>query len=37
MREMQELTEEYAGIKLVDAGTATDKAISEQQKKRRRT
>lgn len=29
MTEMQELTEEYAGIKLVGKGTATDKAMKE--------
>ena len=29
MTEMQELTEEYAGIKLIGKGTATDKAMKE--------
>ena len=29
MTEMQELTEEYAGIKLIGRGTATDKAMKE--------
>ncbi len=33
MTEMQELTEEYAGIKLIGKGTATDKAMKERVKR----
>lgn len=33
MTEMQELTEEYAGIKLIGRGTATDKAMKERVKR----
>lgn len=34
MTEMQELTEEYAGIKLIGRGTVTEKTMKERVKKR---